>query len=104
MDKTTFKKLMNEFIALRKDEDNVDKEMRKFNPDFGYFSLGRYETLFLQTMKEAMNDTSDWIPYFVYDLSFGKDATPHSVTDKRGCPIPIKTLDNLYNLINNKEI
>jgi hypothetical protein len=103
MDKTTFKKLMNEFIALRKDEDNVDRAMRKFNPDFGYFSLGRYETLFLQAMKEAMTDTSDWISYFVYDMSFGKDAKEKSVTDKNGKGIPIKTLDNLYNIIKNNE-
>ena len=104
MDKTTFKKLMNEFIALRKDEDRLCNAMQKFDPDFGYFSLGRYETLFLQTMKEAMNDTSDWISYFVYDMSLGKDAKQKSVTDKNGKGIPIKTLDNLYNLINNKEI
>ena len=94
---------MNEFIALRKDEDNVNKAMRKFNPDFGYFSLGRYETLFLQAMKEAMNDNSDWISYFVYDMSFGKDAKEKSVTDKNGKGIPIKTLDDLYNIIKNNE-
>jgi len=103
MDKTTFKKLMNEFIALRKDEDRVNDAMKKFDPDFGYFSLGRYETLFLQAMKEAMTDTSDWISYFVYDMSFGKDAKEKSVTDKNGKGIPIKTLDNLYNIIKNNE-
>jgi len=103
MDKTTFKKLMNEFIALRKDEDNVDRAMRKFNPDFGYFSLGRYETLFLQAMKEAMTDTSDWISYWVYEISFGKEAKQKSVTDKNGKGISIKTLDNLYNIIKNND-
>lgn len=104
MDKTTFKKLMNEFISLRKDEDNVRDAMKKFDPDFGNFSLGRYETLFLKTMEEAMDDVYQNISYWIYELDFGKKTKKNSITDKNGKGIPIKTLDNLYNLINNKEI
>jgi len=103
MDKTTFKKLMNEFITLRKDEEKVCDAMKKFDPDFGYFSLGRYETLFLQTMKEAMNDKYDNIDYWIYELDFGKNAKSKSITDKKGKGIPIKTLDDLYNIIKNNE-
>jgi len=101
MDKTTFKKLMNEFIALRKDEDKLQEAMKKFDPDFGYFSLGRYETLFINTMKKALNDKYDYLDYWIYDLNFGKEAKKNSVTEKDGTPIPIKTLDNLYDIIKN---
>lgn len=99
MDKTTFKKLMNDFIALRKDEDNVDAAMKKFDPDFGCFSLGRYETLFVETMKEAIGDKYDNLSYWIYELECGKKAKKTSITDKKGKCIPIKTLDNLFDLI-----
>lgn len=101
MDKTTFIKLMKEFIQLHKDEDNLDNAFRKFDPDFGHFTLGRYESLFVKTISEAMNDKYDNISYWIYDCNMGKDAKKDSVTDKNGKGIPIKTLSNLYNLIKN---
>jgi len=90
---------MNEFIALRKDEEKLCEAMKKFDPEFGYFSLGRYENLFINTLKEAINDKHDNIDYWIYDLNFGKNAKPNSITNKNGKEIPIKTLDNLYDLI-----
>ncbi len=101
MEKSTFIKLMQEFIQLRKDEDDVNTAVRKFDPDFGYFSLGRYESLFLDAIRAAMDDKHDEIGYWCYDLNFGRDAKKDSVTDKNGKGIPIKTLSNLYDLIKN---
>lgn len=90
---------MKEFIALRKDEEKVCEAMKKIDPNFMYFSLGRYEILFLKTLKEAMDDKYDNIDYWVYEIDFGKNAKKDSITDKNGKNIPIKTLSNLYDII-----
>jgi hypothetical protein len=102
MDKKTFKKLMTDFIKIRKDEENLHEAMRRFDSDFGGFSLGKYECLWLETMKEAMDDEYDYLSYWIYELDFGKKAKKNSITEKNGTPIPIKTLDNLYDIIKNK--
>jgi len=37
----------------------------------------------------------------INELNYGKDVRKNAVTDKNGKNIPIKTIDDLYNLIIN---
>lgn len=98
MTKQQFTKLMNEFISLKKDAENLNTAFRKLEPDFNYISFGRYETLVLDALKVAMNDDSDWIGYWVYECDCGK--RDMKVTDK-GKKVPMKTISNLYDCIVN---
>ena len=102
MNKETFIKLMTELVSIKKAEDNLNKAIKKFEPDFSRLSFGRYETLVVDSLKFGMNDENDWISYWIYDCDMGK--RDMKVTDKGGQKIPIKTLSNLYDLINNKDI
>jgi len=46
-----------------------------------------------------MNDKSEWISYWLYELDCGKEAEKLKVTDKNGKTIPMKTISNLYDCI-----
>lgn len=99
MKKEEFIKLMQELVSIKKDEDALNVAFKKFEPDFNYISFNRYETLVVKSLKFAMNDTFDWISYWIYDCDCGKKDM--KITDKNGKKIPIKTLSNLYNLLTN---
>ena len=99
MPKEQFIKLMQELIAIRKDEENLNKAFKKFNPDFNYISFGRYETLVVKALKAATNDKYGDISYWIYDLEEGKEAKKDTLKSKEGKNIPIKTLSNLYDVI-----
>jgi hypothetical protein len=52
---------------------------------------------FLQTLKDLMQDEHDWIGYYIYELDWG---TKTDLTVRiQGEEIPLKTFDDLYNLI-----
>ena len=98
MTKKQFNKILSKLVAIKKDEDNLNEAFQKFEPDWNRISFGRYETLVVKALKLAMEDKEEWISYWVYDLNCGKDAKKNSVTVK-GKNTPIKTIDNLYDLI-----
>jgi len=98
MNKQQFIEIMEELISIKNDQEALNKALHKFDPDFNYFSFGRFECLLGEAVKIAMDDKYDNISYWLYELNCGKDAKKNSVT-KDGKPIPIKTLSNLYDLI-----
>ena len=98
MNKKQFNEILSKLVVIKKDEDNLNEAFQKFEPDWNRISFGRYEILVVKALKLAMEDKEEWISYWVYDLNCGKDAKKNSVTVK-GKNIPIKTIDNLYDLI-----
>lgn len=104
MTKDTFIKLMTEFLALEDDLRAVDKAMKKLSPDFGGFMLERHTTLFLKAMREAMEDFSDWIGYWMWELNKGADYKDGCVTDMDDNIIPLKTLSDLYDCIKGNDL
>ena len=102
MNKETFINLMTELVSIKKAEDNLNTAFKKLEPDFNNISFGRYEALVVRSLEFAMNDKYHWISYWVYDRNMGR--SDRQVTSKDGKKIPIKTLIDLYNLINRKDI
>ena len=100
MTKKEFKQFMTELMEIKKATDNLNNSLRVFEPDFNYFGLTRYESLVVDILKNVMNDKSDWIGYWLYELDCGKKAKSSSVK-KNGKNILIKTIDNLYDCIKN---
>ena len=101
--KETFKKLMTQLVQIKKYEDNLQDAFKKFDPEFGNISFIRYEQICVDCLKVAMNDINDWIGYWIYELDCGKTAKKHTVTDKDGKDLPIKTLDDLYKIIEDDD-
>jgi hypothetical protein len=98
MKKEQFVKLINELVSLKKDADALNKAFKKFEPDFSYISFNRYENLIVKSLEFAMNDTSEWVSYWLYECDCGKN--PLKVTkDKK--TVPMKTAEDLYNCIMN---
>jgi len=102
MNKQEFIKLMKELVSIKKAEDNLNTAIKKFEPDISRIYFGRYETLVVKSLEFGMKDEHNWISYWIYECDMGKK--DQKVTDKKGKKIPIKTLSNLYDLINNKDI
>lgn len=98
-----FKAHINEIRKLDRDIERIHKAFRILDPDFGGFRIGRFETAMLDLLKSAMGDEHDWIAYWVYDLDWGKNWKPQSVTEKDGSSVRMKTAEDLYKyLIKNK--
>lgn len=99
MDKKEFTTCLLSLIELKNDEVNLNKAFKKFEPDFNYICFSRYENLIVKLLEIAMNDISNgWISYWIYELNCGKEAKIDTVTCK-GKNVPIKTVDDLFNLI-----
>jgi len=52
-------------------------------------------------LKLSFKDDSDWIDYFIYDLDFGRDYKEGCVMSKDKKPIPLVTIDDLWNLLHS---
>ena len=46
-----------------------------------------------------MHDKDDWIPYWLWELSCGKEYDEGAVVDEEGNPVRLKTVDDLYDAI-----
>lgn len=58
---------------------------------------------FLELLKDIMNDRSDWIGYFVYELNWGAEYHLGCIRDKNDNAIPCSNLDELYDLLTEKQ-
>lgn len=45
------------------------------------------------------DNDNDWISYWLWELNFGEDYRPGCVVDSDGKDIPLKTIDDLYDLL-----
>ena len=57
----------------------------------------------LEMIKELAHDDYDYIEYFIYELKWGKEAKPNSVTEEDGTPILLMTIEDLYNKLEKDE-
>lgn len=101
--KEYFIKTMQELQSLEKDIENVDKALKKLDPDFGGFYISRCTNLILDILKVAMNDKYEWIDYYIFELDWGSKWHPGTVTENKGKKdIKLKTLEDLYNYITHQ--
>ena len=62
-----FVKAINELLALKNDEEELRKAFKKFDPDWNSISFGRYETLVVNILKDAIDDKYDYISWWLYE-------------------------------------
>ena len=98
MELEKFKYLMNQAIELRDAEEHMNKAMAEIDSDFNYFSLSKYESLFLNTMIEAMNDVNGYIEWWIYEKDWGRNKKI-KVFGEDGTELKSKTTTDLYYLI-----
>lgn len=98
MDKKHFVEIIKELVQLRKDADNLHEAFKVFNPDFNFISLGRCEDLIVKNLEYSMDDTSQWISYWLYETDCGKKNMGVTIDGKK---VPMKTAENLFDCIKN---
>lgn len=57
----------------------------------------------LKLLKNQFKDDSDWIQYFIYELDFGQENWRLKAYDGDHNEIPLKTAEDLYNLLRGKD-
>ena len=102
--KEQFIKSIIELKQIEEDLEDVHQALQKLDPDFGGFYLSRVSTLVIDLLQSAMNDESEDISYFIYELDWGGKWKKGAYTDKDKKDIKLKTIEDLYNLLikNNK--
>ena len=93
-----FKEVLDELKQLCAIEDEIDRALKLLSPDFSGFGLEKPISLILKTLEYAMDD-EEWISYWIYDMEWGKKARLGTVTEKDGTNIPIKTINDLYDVL-----
>ena len=83
--------------SIRKYE-KFNKAIQEYTNDTNFSGFFMNDDFLLDLLKELYDDKDDWIGYWLYDLDCGKLAKKKSIQMK-GKNIPIKTLDDLYNII-----
>ena len=81
-------------------QSKIDDLFSKEFTDSIFLPYSRYETEMLKLLEIVMHDTeSNWISYFIYDLDFGKEWKEDSVLSADNVPIPLRTPEELYNML-----
>lgn len=57
-------------------------------------------TDYIDMLEYIMDDKSQMITYFIYDLEFGKKYKDGMITEHDGTIIKLKTVEDLYNYLN----
>lgn len=99
MTKEKFVECITELEELRKVESEINNGFKKIDREFNYISFGRYDSLIVQLLEEAMNDTSEWISWWIYEADFGNN---HKIADSvtvKGEKFRVRTAHRLYDLI-----
>jgi len=69
----------------------------------GWYNNEEVLSVIEEYLIDIFNDKGEWIPYFIYDLDFGKEWTKDCCSSD-GKSIDISTVDKLYDfLIKNME-
>jgi hypothetical protein len=95
--KETFTKYINRIQEFQEAEDkiNLAGEILEFS-----ISFAEHEQLIVNILEDVFDDReSNWISYFIYDLSFGNDWHEGCIREKDGTDISLRNAGELYDLL-----
>lgn len=93
-----------QFCELLKAMEDIDKKQNKIcsvleeTCDDSSLFLPSMNGKIISYLTECFHDKSEWIWYFIYDLNYGKDWTPGTIT-LSGKDCRLNTYDDLYDLL-----
>lgn len=80
-------------------DEKVDSALKEVSPEFGGFHNEIAIDLVLDMLKRLTHDEFDNIDYYIWDTNWGEDWVNGMITDEKGNDIPMKTLKDLYELL-----
>lgn len=95
MTKENFSELIN---AVKNHSDYIYNLYKDYGIDFVNSPVMEIENEITKYLKAQFDDKCDWIGYWMWELNFGENWKPGTVTEN-GNDIPLKTIDDLWNLL-----
>lgn len=100
MNKELFIKVVNQIEELNNEQEEFNSILHKIDNEFGGGLIHNKSIDFLTNLlKELINDTNDWISYYMWEIDFGKKYYDGCVTESDGTNISLRNAEDLYNLI-----
>lgn len=96
-----FVDIMVRLEELEYKQDAVDKALHELCEDFGSFYCSEYLTISMELLGESLNDTEDWLGYFVFDCDWLD--TPVTIGLVDGTNLEISNWYEVYDFITNDE-
>ena len=79
--------------------DELNAVFNKFNSQTEIWCDNKIENAMIELLSTLFKDKSDYIGYWCYELNFGEGYEPNTITDTNGNDIPLKTAEDLYDLL-----
>lgn len=95
MTKENFSELIN---AVKNHSEYIWNLYKDYGIDFVNSPVMEIENEITKYLKVQFDDKCDWISYWMWELNFGENWKPGTVTEN-GNDIPLKTIDDLWNLL-----
>ena len=96
-----FAEFLGRYIESEKKFNNFAQAVEEYFTDT-YIMAPKDSELVLDILRTVMGDDEDWISYWMYELDCGREWKPYMVT-KNGEDIPLRTMEDLWNLLNKEE-
>lgn len=95
MTKENFSELIN---AVKNHSEYIWNLYKDYGIDFVNSPVMEIEDEITKYLKAQFDDKCDWISYWMWELNFGENWKPGTITEN-GNDIPLKTIDDLWNLL-----
>ena len=101
-----FKNIMTDIVNFEEFSDRVKGTFRDYNNktrDMASIEFPDTTCDTILALSLLLNDKSEWISYWVYELDCGQKYEVGMVTDENGKEIKLKTIEDLWKVLNTEE-
>ena len=98
MNKESFCEVMNGYKSMFDFTDEMNELFDKYKVDGNIYPPLCTSTV-IDLLEFIFNDENQWINYWIFELEFGKDYKDGDAKDADGSNIPLKTVEDLYELL-----
>ena len=98
MSKESFCRVMDNYKAMFSFTDEMNELFDKYKADGNIYPPLCTSTV-IDLLEFIFNDKDQWINYWIFELDFGKNYEDGYVKDEHGEVIPLKTTEDLYDLL-----
>ena len=100
LSKEKFIEYLERYKELADIEEKLNSAVKLLCPDFNSFYLDKHSSLILDMLKDLINDTEDWIGYYIYEISWGKHGK-NCITHSDNTTYSLTNYDELYEYLSS---
>ena len=95
--KECFVNTICDIIKHAKLEEDINNLLKGY--DFCSFGFCEYESIVVKLLEESMDDTEEWISYWLYELDYGSEYSDGCITTEDNKIIDLSTPEKLYDFL-----